>query len=572
MMASFAMGAAQGFVKDGSWFRDAQGRYLLFRGVNLASRSKLPPYLPVLPLEVKALDQQGLARFYQELEAVKPQLDILKMLGFNAVRLLVMWKAIEPRPNLNLDQLLPEGVQYLQLVREIMDALYERGIYVLLDFHQDIAHERYSGDGFPDWAMAVNQQQDVPQTIDLRNIHWELEYTGTLLTRYHDLVRATLQAFWHNDLTNTQVGLNNFPVRTHLEKTIGQTAKFFQSLNNGQGHPGLIGYEPFNEPHQVGIDKREFESQVLPEYYANVQREIRAAGDKTSFLFVEPCVDWNYYGLDTPELDVIDFTLKPETALDVVNLDQEHTVFSFHYYDPWTFLYSMALGIGDHMENKQREWPEVFQHMRDAATMRGLIPFLTELGGNQDWHFLKKTELRPAIYQGKQIRAYMDLLFQQVEAKLLNATYWNFDLYNTNDGKDNWNLENFSLLDATRALRHEDIIARPYPLCSSAQPESLFFDLETKHCALVLQGSVVDAPTVLYVPYSIHYAKGFDVRATSSDIEWDAQQQLLSWRPARDQPHNQLIITPAQSFDKAALPSNAQNLLPVTTAFKAFAP
>src|SRR6266700_540742 len=127
MMAGFAMGAAQGFVKDGSWFRDAQGRYLLFRGVNLASRSKLPPYLPVLPLEVQALDQQGLARFYQELEAVKPQLDILKMLGFNAVRLLVMWKAIEPKPNLNLDQLLPEGVQYLQLIREIMDALYERG-------------------------------------------------------------------------------------------------------------------------------------------------------------------------------------------------------------------------------------------------------------------------------------------------------------------------------------------------------------------------------------------------------------------------------------------------------------
>ena len=37
-------------VKDGDWFRDNHGRYLLFRGVNFASRSKLPPYLPIAPV------------------------------------------------------------------------------------------------------------------------------------------------------------------------------------------------------------------------------------------------------------------------------------------------------------------------------------------------------------------------------------------------------------------------------------------------------------------------------------------------------------------------------------------
>ena len=39
--------------KDGTWFKDEAGRYLLFRGVNFASRSKLPPYLPVFPLDNK---------------------------------------------------------------------------------------------------------------------------------------------------------------------------------------------------------------------------------------------------------------------------------------------------------------------------------------------------------------------------------------------------------------------------------------------------------------------------------------------------------------------------------------
>lgn len=570
-MADGESGGAQGFVKDGSWFRDAQGRYLLFRGVNFAARSKLPPYLPVLPLEVKELDVQGIARFHEELEAVAPQLDYLKLLGFNVVRLLVMWKALEPKPNLKLDQLLPEGVQYLQLVKAVMDALYARGIYTILDFHQDIAHERYSGDGFPDWAMAVDQQHTFPEFINLRNVHWELEYTGTLLTKHHDLVRNTLQSFWHNNLTNTQVGLDNFPVRTHLEKTIGQTAKFFQALNGGQGHPALLGFEPFNEPHQVGIDKREFETRILPTYYANVLREIRAAGDTTSFLFVEPGVDWNYYGLDTPEFDMINFTLQPETALDVASLSSERVVFSFHYYDPWTFLYSLSLGINDSMHNKQREWPEVFRHMREAATSRGLIPFLTEMGGSQDWHFRTETTLRPAIYQGKQIRAYMDLLFQQVEAKLLSVTYWNYDLYNTSDNKDNWNLENFSLLDAARTLRHPDIVARPYPMRSSAQPASLFFDLETKHCSLVLLGPVVDAPTIIYIPFTVHYAKGFEVHATSANIKWDAQQQLLSWQPDKNQQNNQLIVAPAGAFTQAVLPQDSQNLMSVTTAMMKFA-
>ena len=48
------------FVKDGIWFRDIQGRFVLFRGVNFASRSKLPPYLPVSPLQRKSITSEEL--------------------------------------------------------------------------------------------------------------------------------------------------------------------------------------------------------------------------------------------------------------------------------------------------------------------------------------------------------------------------------------------------------------------------------------------------------------------------------------------------------------------------------
>ncbi len=130
--------STRNFVKDGIWFRDTQGRFVLFRGVNFASWSKLPPYLPISPLQSKSLTSQELKK---ELRVVEPEIKLLKELGFNIVRLLVIWKAIEPTPNPNLDQLLPEGENYLNLVKEILDVLYSYGLFVIIDFHQDIAHE-----------------------------------------------------------------------------------------------------------------------------------------------------------------------------------------------------------------------------------------------------------------------------------------------------------------------------------------------------------------------------------------------------------------------------------------------
>ena len=142
------------------------------------------------------------------------------------------------------------------------------------------------------------------------------------------------------------------------------------------------------------------------------------------------------------------------------------------------------VGTGDSMENKQREWPALYDRMRGAAEARGLIPFLTELGASHDWE-AHNTDLRPDVYGGSQTRAYMDLQMQQADRQVLNWTYWNYNLYNDADSKDGWNLENFSLLGPGRQPRHVDIISRPYPMRSSAQPRTAFFDLGSKYFALI---------------------------------------------------------------------------------------
>lgn len=557
---AFDPGNGRQLLKDGTWFRDAQGRYVLLRGVNFGSRSKRPPFLPILPLSVTTLDA---SQVDGELTAVRPSLDGLRRLGVNVVRLLVIWKAVEPTPNGNLEQLLPAGRAYLTMLRKVIDELYFRdGIFVILDFHQDIAHEVYGGDGFPDWAMGIDAAHPRPiPPADFKNAAWGLLYYDNPTPGYNidDDVRNTLQSFWKNSLTNTEAGLTNFPVRTHLEKTIGRVAEFFKD------HPGVIGYEPFNEPHPVGFAKTTFEREILPTYYRNVAMEIGRFDDK-AFVFIEPRMDWTTYEASATESiqNALRFTHSPVSFLDATGFGpaQSRLVFSFHFYDPWllTPIYSKS------MQDQAVNWPATFGVLRQAADSRNLIPFMTEFGCSQDWQ--DNTDLRPTIYGHRAVRACLDLQYQQIEAKLLNATIWNFDLYSTASGKDNWNLENFSLLGPGRVGRELDIVARPYPMRSSAKPQQIFFDLESKTAGILLSGAVVDAPTVIFVPRTVHYpGDDFEVRATTpaSSVSWDEARQLLYWFPDKNRTQNQIIISKVGDLPGWEIPSAFRALLPQTT-------
>ena len=581
-IGSYDISPAYDISKDGRWFRDYNGRYILFRGVNFGSRAKLPPYLPIAPLDIQNLKQLDLKK---EIELSSSELDLLKVLGFNIVRLLISWKAIEPRPNPNLDEeMLPEGREYLTAVGQIIDELYSRGLYVILDFHQDIAHEIFGGDGFPDWALAIDDKHKRPEIDDkhksqtmsnLKDKLWQKAY----LT--NNLVRHTFRSFWNNDLTNHEAGLRNYPVRTHLEKTIGQTVKFFKSLNNHRGHPAILGIEPFNEPHPVGIPPQKFEAEFLYEYYTNVESEVRRF-DKNIFLFIEPRVDWTVSSTDGDksgarrtlfdikrtfnlrlirdtmvEGKISNIQLHSSLPSDSASLEtvRRRGVLSFHYYNLEATAGSF-LKMPENLYRIKREFPQIFAQLVEAATQRELIPFLTEFGGFQE---------------SPNIREYINLHFIQIEKHLINATYWNYDLYHTAEGKDNWNLEDYSILGPNRTHRNLDVMARPYPIRSSAEPTLLFFDIESKYAAIILKGAVVDAPTIIYIPYHFHYSPEFRVWATSKETNWDKENQLLYWYPSRDQSLNQLIVGKERSINGTILPERCKSLLERTTFMNSFA-
>jgi endoglycosylceramidase len=110
--------------------RDSFGRSVIFHGVNVVY--KVAPYIP----QDNAFDA--------DLSLTDAEIDQLKSWGFNFVRLGVMWEAVETAPGQYNDT-------YLDRVEELINKLGQRGIYSLVDAHQDVLARSICGEGMPNF-------------------------------------------------------------------------------------------------------------------------------------------------------------------------------------------------------------------------------------------------------------------------------------------------------------------------------------------------------------------------------------------------------------------------------------
>src|SRR5271165_6217518 len=118
----------------GRWITDAHGRVVILHGTNMVN--KRAPYYPA-------------AVGFGEEDAA-----FLQSIGFNAVRVGVIWKALEPEPGVYDEA-------YIQQIEETVRALTAHGIVSLLDMHQDMYNELFEGEGAPDWAV---QDEGLPNS------------------------------------------------------------------------------------------------------------------------------------------------------------------------------------------------------------------------------------------------------------------------------------------------------------------------------------------------------------------------------------------------------------------------
>ena len=217
---------------DGRWIRDELGRVRIFRGANVSGRSKHPPFLPF----------EDPAWF-----------DQLAGWGWNAVRLLVMWEGLEPERTVYDDA-------YLGKLKALAMAAGERGLNVIVDFHQDLFSRELGGDGAPSWTLP-------PQNTSAPGRSWFFRY----LTR--PTVQRTFERFWR-DADGLQ---------TSLVTCVRRVMQVMAEV------PAVIGYDVFNEPMgSIGsLLGGALERRSLPAYYQACVAA-RDQLDPTRLLFIEP--------------------------------------------------------------------------------------------------------------------------------------------------------------------------------------------------------------------------------------------------------------------------------------------
>lgn len=246
---------------------DADGREVLLRGVNVNafveywSSNEFPTTFPLTAADA----------------------DVMAGIGWNAVRLLLSWSRVEPQPG-RYDE------EYLDEIEAAVRLLAERGIYSVIDLHQDAwgatlaarpdetcgagSQPAFGWDGAPGWA-----------TLDGGAARCAL--AGIRETS--PAVRAAFQAFWQDAEGPGGVG-----IRTRYARMLGHVAARFA------GEAAVAGYDVMNEPNAFSPEQQE----LMAEMYSDALREIRAAeseaGGFPHLIFFEPSALWSALGSGAP--------------------------------------------------------------------------------------------------------------------------------------------------------------------------------------------------------------------------------------------------------------------------------
>lgn len=231
------------FPKKGEtkYFKDKQGRIVIYHGVNICNYSKWTP--DNLPWHTVG--------DYQK----------LKEHGFNLVRFLIFWEALEPeKGKYNSD--------YIAKVKKHIAQLNDLGINVMLDLHQDLFHRKFNGDGFPDWALPPEEIPYKPNKI------WFFNY-------FKKAVRSSYNNFWK---------------ASELKSRYASLVRYVKDEFNGCSN--VIGLDVMNEPFPILSKLPWFEQTILSDFYLRIG--IESLGNKINNFknFYEPAI-WCSAGIPT---------------------------------------------------------------------------------------------------------------------------------------------------------------------------------------------------------------------------------------------------------------------------------
>lgn len=425
---------------------DAQGRVLILRGINTSNSSKSDPQ------RSPRLEDADIER-------------IAHQWGFNFVRYLILWDALEPAPG-QIDS------AYIERIATDVERLGRAGVHVMLDMHQDVYAAKFCCDGAPEWAI-----RDDGLPFERRNL-WALNYMDPAVQRAFD-------NFW--DASGPHADLQQ-----HFASAWQAVAARFT------GNQNVIGYDLFNEPFpgsdfdgaealfrktpDDGGTSKVFDETKLAPFYQRTIDAIREV-DVDHWIFFEP--RYGAPGNGSPAF--IPKLADPRPG-------EPRLVYAPHLYS------SSAETVGKFSATDPTVslWEE--QRAVDLARMGG--PML--LG---EWFSF--------TWADPNARPFVEQILTMADRLQIGWAYWAYDsgspsgsALRADDGTDN---------------PAAAVVVRPYPRAIAGEPVSFAFDEPTRTLELTFESrDGVTGPTELAVPAHT-YPEGFDV-----DVSTDPSAQIVT--------------------------------------------
>ncbi|KAK0649379.1 glycoside hydrolase family 5 protein [Cercophora newfieldiana] len=243
-------------IKDGK-FRDAHGRQVTLRGINVAGDAKYPS-APDQPSHIASEFFDGDSVKFTGRPFPKEDAHLhfsrLKRFGYNTIRYVFTWEAIEAAgPGIYDEEWIDHTIDILRTAKEY-------GFYIFMDPHQDVWSRFSGGSGAPMWtlyAAGLNPQSfAATEAAIVQNTYANPDEFPKMIwaTNYFRLAAATMFTFFFAGKTfapnciidgvNIQDYLQGHFIRAcaHLAKRIHEAG--------GIENDVVFGWESLNEPNK----------------------------------------------------------------------------------------------------------------------------------------------------------------------------------------------------------------------------------------------------------------------------------------------------------------------------------
>ncbi len=446
---------------------DDQGRMVLLHGVipasllefgATASTAPGPPIYPIDPAAYagKCPDAISAGGRYPPL----CQADLVKMaaLGFNSVRLPLVWSLLEPQRG-QFNQL------YVDRVAQIVDWARALGMYVIIDMHQN-AYSAFVGSG-PAVDLTYNSGAPAWATIT------DGLPSRVLVKGKREANPAVVEAFnnfWYN----------RDGIQAEYINAIAYLAKRFR------GDSTVAGFSVFNEPQPGWNLPPGFEDLLLFPFYRRVIDAVTGAGDGipcwTGFFMPAPCGFPDQGVHDLHHLIFLDTGLDREitdfpTHLGLPFTSYANVVLSLHAY---THIYTFDALAGQTLEQATYPWGGYDQSYslaaREAKAMNAAL-FVAEFGDSPS--------------QDSMILANQVL---EQERHRVGFAFWVWK----EAGSGSWGM--FDPQTGCLRAARERLLARVYPMASSDPNLTYHYDPDTGAFTLAANASAGAPTTLVYIP------------------------------------------------------------------------